>query len=478
MPEPIQISSDVLSRVSMAAQKTFVKNTRPKIGFPTNPLLELAEEIKEGHEISGTDGEIIDGVTTMPELSSQFWRGDDTIIDPQDINGDIAFATQYWRHVMPIRFRHDEWLQKGWDIVPHMPGSIEERAKKIGKASLQKLHDDLLQHEMGKANARFNDNQEIALWRQGSTSKDPVGINAQLPIVATGMLYGQDRALIPEMRHLVQASTGGSGGTMTNDLRRIMRILNERAANCGMTGEWVCLAGSDYLEAYVSTTKADGFQWNADVSGVKKVDSVILDKNLTIGGVQPRYAPTLERLDTLATSERGNAISAVTVTFSGGGATRQATGLVLVNAAGQIADIIITDPGAGYTSQPTATLGNVGGGSGAVLSCTFFRASAATGAVVVAADDFRIGRLADVAITTAGSGYTAGAVIPFAKRAYWIFKPGMKYRIGRGGNGPIERRITVPADPARSRSTEVQMETVGYWYNRTPHLCCLHYISN
>ncbi|MFM2091919.1 MAG: hypothetical protein RLZZ127_2408, partial [Planctomycetota bacterium] len=118
------------------------------------------------------------------------------------------------------------------------------------------------------------------------------------------------------------------------------------------------------------------------------------------------------------------------------------------------------------------------GGTGATLSCTFYKASAGTGAVVVTADDYRIGKLADVTVSAPGSGYTAGAVIPFAKRGYWIFKPGMKYRIGKGGNGPIERRITVPADPARNRYTEVQMETVGYWYNRTPHLCCVHYISN
>lgn len=57
-----------------------------------------------------------------------------------------------------------------------------------------------------------------------------------------------------------------------------------------------------------------------------------------------------------------------TVTFTGGGATVQATGTVQVNASGVVTGITITNSGQnyGYTSQPTITITGVGGvGSGA-----------------------------------------------------------------------------------------------------------------
>lgn len=44
------------------------------------------------------------------------------------------------------------------------------------------------------------------------------------------------------------------------------------------------------------------------------------------------------------------------VTFSGGGATTDATGTATVSAAGLITGVVITDGGAGYTSAPTVTI--------------------------------------------------------------------------------------------------------------------------
>ena len=45
-----------------------------------------------------------------------------------------------------------------------------------------------------------------------------------------------------------------------------------------------------------------------------------------------------------------------TVTFSGGGATTDATGTATVSATGLITGVVITDGGAGYTSAPTVTI--------------------------------------------------------------------------------------------------------------------------
>ena len=60
--------------------------------------------------------------------------------------------------------------------------------------------------------------------------------------------------------------------------------------------------------------------------------------------------------------------SAPTVTFSGGGATTQATGTAVINAAGQCVGIILTSYGAGYTSVPTVTL--TGGGASSQATFT------------------------------------------------------------------------------------------------------------
>ena len=45
-----------------------------------------------------------------------------------------------------------------------------------------------------------------------------------------------------------------------------------------------------------------------------------------------------------------------TVTFTGGGATTDATGTATVSATGLITGVVITDGGAGYTSEPTVTI--------------------------------------------------------------------------------------------------------------------------
>jgi hypothetical protein len=472
MPDPITISATDASRVAMAAQKTYAKN-RPKIGWNTHPLLALTEETKESQVVSGTDGEIIDGVTTQPSLTSQFWRGDDTINTPQDINGDLATAHQYFRMVTPIKLKHDEWLQKGYDIVPHLPGTVEERLKKLGKANVMKLHDDLVKHEMGKVNQVHDDNLENALWKQGASVKEPVGINAQNPILVKGPIYGQNRDLIPEMRSLVVGSTIGGSGTLIADLESSFRALQERSANCGMVGEWIPLAGGGWLSGYRSETKRQGLTFNTEASGVKKIDGLVLDSALSIGGLKPIYCSTLDRMDTIALSERGNLVSAAAAAFGGTGGTG-AAGSVVVNGAGTVTNVVVTNFGSAYTDGGAITITG-GGGTGATATFAVYSTSAGANRVQVAADDYRLGQVATVTITAPGSGFTVPTSPLFTNRCYFKFKPGLKYKVAQGGQGPIDRRITVPADPARNRYTEFQMETVAYFYSRTLALDLVSY---
>jgi hypothetical protein len=68
--------------------------------------------------------------------------------------------------------------------------------------------------------------------------------------------------------------------------------------------------------------------------------------------------------------------SAPTVTFSGGGAWKQATGVAQISG-GAVTGIIVTDPGRGYASAPTITLTGGGGTSAtataAVSTITYTR---------------------------------------------------------------------------------------------------------
>lgn len=83
--------------------------------------------------------------------------------------------------------------------------------------------------------------------------------------------------------------------------------------------------------------------------------NVMVERNTTYGG----------RLTGFTSLVGGTGYTtAPTVTFSGGGATTQATGHTVINAAGAVVDIIIDTPGLGYTSAPTIAFSG-GGGSGA-----------------------------------------------------------------------------------------------------------------
>ncbi len=83
----------------------------------------------------------------------------------------------------------------------------------------------------------------------------------------------------------------------------------------------------------------------------------------TVNGVISN--PTGIRSATIVSGGTGYT-TAPTITFSGGGATSQATATCTV-AGGVINSVTIVDRGSGYTSQPTITITPTSGGSGAVL---------------------------------------------------------------------------------------------------------------
>jgi hypothetical protein len=256
----------------------------------------------------------------------------------------------------------------------------------------------------------------------------------------------------------------------------MFRQLQENTVNSGESGEWICLAGSGFMDGYHAEIERLGLSRNADISGIKKADVVVLDEALRIGNLKPIWWPLLDKADTLFSSERGITAATNAVTFSGGGATRQATGFAIATAGGALSAIVITDPGAGYTSAPTVTVTGITLGTLTLTPRVYLAATASSTVVNVAADDSRIGTLVDVVFggTNNSSGLTAGSVINFTNRAFFLWKPSLRYKIGNG----VDRRIVVPADPARSRSTELQMETLSYFYNRLPSANAVAYRTN
>jgi len=120
-----------------------------------------------------------------------------------------------------------------------------------------------------------------------------------------------------------------------------------------------------------------------------------------------------------------NAITQTPVTFFGGGATTQATGLALVSG-GVVRGIDIVTPGSGYTFPPTVTIGGTGTGAtvtapvqfGGILSIKLTNGGsgyssvpavavtgAGTGAMVNAIIDTTVGQVVGFQVLDPGSGY-------------------------------------------------------------------------
>lgn len=471
MPDPILIGSDMISRIAVNNQKRYVKTKHAKVGRVAHVLKKWLEEHDDPVVPSGEDGAISDAVQLTPSMASQWWSNLDTLNGPQDVNNVQRFETTYTRVVTPIRIIHDEWLKRGINIQAHANGSLESRIAATAEETLNKI-DDQVGRAIDTQREAHEVNLAIALYKQGASTKEPLGMNAQLTINPATAIYGVDRAAVPAFQHYVKGSTIGTSGTMLRDMEVMFRLLSVRTARSGLSGMWYPFCGGDYMQAYLDECRRNT-QFQGQITGGDSVYNMVLnDEKARPNNVQLRHDPVLDLMDELAPSEKGVAQSTATVTFSGGGATRQATGFVQVDASGVVTAIVITEPGAGYTSAPTVTLGAVGGGTGATFQAKIFSTSSGASFTTVAADDYRIGTLSTVSVTAGGTGYPIGSQPNFAKRCFWLFEPAVKYRSIKG----LNRAITIPADPARNRLTELQLETGQYFYNRFLRSCAVHFI--
>lgn len=267
-------------------------------------------------------------------------------------------------------------------------------------------------------------------------ANDCAGLFVQFPLTMSGTFGGINRTANPFVQHFLAIGAsgnnagsehikptvvGGAPGTTTfwATVKGMMRRAKGYLAQSGLgDGEWRCFGGGAALDSLELIYRQAGITWNADAAKAGKSQAVDLslgDEDLKVFKIPPWYEPDFLVADALFPSLKPQGVSQITCTFSGGGSpTRQGKAIAYVTAAGALSSVCITDPGEGYTSAPTLTLGNVGSGTGATVQPKVYTTAASSSSnVQVTADDNRIGTLDSVTVTAAGSGYPVPATVNF-----------------------------------------------------------------
>jgi hypothetical protein len=134
--------------------------------------------------------------------------------------------------------------------------------------------------------------------------------------------------------------------------------------------------------------------------------STVQSITLTNGGSGYVTAPTISFGMPLAsipiTSGGSGYIAAPTVNITGGGATTNAAATAIISG-GVVTNIIINNPGIGYTSPPTVTFTPVNGGTGATAGTAVLHSGSGAAATCTIAN----GAVSTVTITNAGTGFSA-----------------------------------------------------------------------
>jgi len=248
--------------------------------------------------------------------------------------------------------------------------------------------------------------------------------------------------------------TTGSGGTLLPNLAKFVRRLRQNAATCGLPkGTWKCFGGSGFFDLYkYQANNYAGMQFNRDAAGGGNVNLILSDEDMKIArDFSMEWDPTLDTLDVTASTEVGVGLSCASVVFSAG----NAKAVAYFTAAGAVNKIVLLDAGSGYSTVPTVTITG-GGASNATTQVTIYSLdSTTTGKIQVAADDSRLGKIANIAVTGAGSGYTVTATAaPFINRLYCFYEPAWEYPVQNN----LDFFMSIPPDEARYRRTEQQVD--------------------
>ena len=136
-------------------------------------------------------------------------------------------------------------------------------------------------------------------------------------------------------------------------------------------GRWATVDVATTLQGGTPGSQADIAVANASL----RINDADLTVDLSAATTYAAIATALQaaiasgRVDGVTITAGGTnyAAATTTVAFAGGGATRQATGTVLISA-GVVTGVTVTDAGEGYTSAPTVTITDTGAGTGATAT--------------------------------------------------------------------------------------------------------------
>jgi len=444
------------------------------------PLLHWAEKVSRDVGFAGE--KLIHHLKFDPGLTMQTWAGEDTLQDAKAINNLIQIETPYSNWFTNMKLVHDHYKKYGFTILPNSMGnSVKGRVKAMSGAEFERLV-RTVDEDIESFDDSWDMKADLMLHRQGTASTDTVGLAGILPANMLGSFGGHYRTREPLIQHVCFAgaagatgvnsigpsatiSTDSAKGTLIQTLEKALMLVKSRAALSGIKGgRFVSFAGSGAIEKLRREYRAWGIHYNLDAASPGKVDLLILEEDLVFGRLPVIWDPTLDQMDVIAASERALGLAGGSVAFSGG-AGSGAKAVVYTSAAGAITDVVVTARGSGYTSAPTVAVSGLGAGTGATFQAYVYSASSGTGLVQVEADDNRIGQVAYVAVTAAGSGYTSASYIDFTDCIYILWEPSWELRPQEG----LDKYISIPPDSPRVRSTEVQCDGTYFWrclYNR------------
>lgn len=470
---PTVAADHVASLAALMVEKR--KDRKKKTPFADRQARPLTYWLMGLKQSTGISGDFVSKTIKYDaDLTLSTWSGDTTLPDPESIHNHITIDFEYSNFFMAYKLVHDEYRKFGYTILPNGTSqSVRGRVRHMSDTEYETLKKKL-DEDLESKDDSWERKLDLALHLQGTTSDDLPGLNALMPIANTGLFGGHERARNPMLQHHVfagevtealsgtkriqGAGTTGASGTLKRRLEDILRYLGSFAAGSGMkSGRWVIFAGTGAINKLKDEYERIGITWNRNAGGGGKVDLTLMDNDLEIGGNPIIWDPTLDLMDSVATSEQGVGISGGTVSLTGGGGSG-ANAVVVVNASGVITDVIVTNSGSGFTSAPTVGVSNLGGGSGATFQAYVYSDSSGAGLVTVDAADKRIGKLAYVEVTGGGSGYTAGTPVSFTNRFYLLYEPAWEMLHQDG----MDRHMSIPADQPRKRSTEVQCDATYF----------------
>jgi hypothetical protein len=467
------VAGGFLQELQMAAVMHRVTNGKPiKVDADARPFTAFLDSRRKplpfAHNKEGVE------LKTRPEGSGQTWKGDVTLQTPGEIRVHHMFAFKGFNFFDNHKLINDHLADQGYIVdanTQYGPGNPRFK----GSQNQYQLLKQLVQDKVDGFIDRISYNKDLQYHRVGANPTDCDGLMAMLPLSMTGQFGGIERAGNPWAQHIVAAgaaggtnapnilpsATIGASGTLLTTIQKVYRQAKRYVVRSGhAAGKWRIFGGERALDKVSSEYQRIGVQWNKDAArgGEGGVDLTMLDEDLKLGRIPVGWDPTIDAIDELFPAERQNGVSQLTVTLSGGGASRQGRAVAYVNAAGEVAAIVVVDPGAGYTSAPSIAIGNAGGGTGATFQAHWFgTGSAATGKVIVEADDVRIGRLSHIEVTAPGSGYaTTGAVtLQWTDCLFLLWEPSwcLGYRGTKGGS------FSKPAEDARKRNVEHQYDS-------------------